>query len=1192
MTFSIQKFGWPLILAGLFAISGTALSGQGIITGTLTGEVEDSTGAKVTDATVSAANLETGVVTNGKVDGAGVFTFSTLPIGKYKLTIKGAGFDQLEIGNIQIDANKTVSLGPERLMTGGTIEKVEVTAGASLLETTQSQITSTFDSQEITDLPTGGGLDRLALLVPGVVRTLGDNFSNSNGVGFSANGQRGRSNNFEIDGQANNDNSVAGPQVFFRNEDAVSQIQIVTNSFSAQYGRNAGSVVNYITKSGTNSFHGTGFFNWTGSWGSSLTQGQKGPQFGFCAPGQTTILGTTNACIPVPKPRYVGDEWGGTFGGPILKDKLFGFGSTLFRKTINGASPSVSSTLFPTPTGLQQLQAAFPNNPFVTSLVNQGPYSVKGGNPVPASTSNVTVCAVNATSCPAGSPSIQFGTVQRNLLSYGTDQEDLGRLDYQATQRDRFFLRYFYELNPTFVSGGTISTGTFYDTFDRAHSIGADWTHVFGPRWVNQLRYGFQQTNLTFGGDSYPTCTSTSLLSCPSSVTISGYAGYGFATNIPQGRIVKTTQAQDNVNWNIGRHAITFGGEFDNQNSPNTFLPNTNGGYTFTGFNQGLAGVGTLNLANGNPNIPFQEKDYAAYIQDDWKVTDALTLNLGMRWEFFGQSENLLHNITVARQTGPNPIWLTTLPLSLTTLPLLPNNYKNFEPRVGFAYNPSSARGLVVRGGFAINRDPQFYNVFLNVYSSAPVVNTSVINCNGTTVSCLPAGGTTNALVNAQNAAFAQTGVNPGTKSQTNVGNPFTNPYAENFNLGVQYQISRFAVAEVKYVGNHSLKNFQSLNSNPNVSSNPGVGASGTPAVTSYKTLSQAFPNFYPTSLGCTTAGSVGFGRLDCNRTYETTRANTAFSIYNALQTSITMRELKGLSGVVTYTWSRTVDNASETYSTLAGGNTIAVAQNPFDTNYGERGVSGQSFPNVIAAGLTYKLHVFDDQHGFMGRLLGGYETNLIWTYNSGQPWTPYQNYIANPNSAALAKIPAANLGAARYSFCDYYYNSGVLGADTCRPILSNASAPIGSVAINGGPGVGYLDWATGNAVSPTQAHWLFNNQYEANSRGNPFPGVGRNTLRSNTVNNLDMSLFKTLRIAEKVSGQLRFNVYNLPNRAYYGTPDAYLQDANPGVHSSNPASAQYYSSFGNYLANAGGSVSTPFGRGTRNIQVGAKVIF
>ncbi len=858
---------------------------------------------------------------------------------------------------------------------------------------------------------------------------------------------------------------------------------------------------------------------------------------------------------------------------------------------MNGASPSISSTLTPTPTGLQQLNAAFPGNPYVQSLINQGPYSVTSGNPTPIAPSNITVCALAVTTCPAGSPSVQFATVQRNLVSTSADQEDLGRLDYQATQKDRFYLRYLYQNAPTFVSGGTISTGTYYNTFDTAHSVGADWTHTFGPRWLNQIRYGFQQTKLTFGGGAYPTCTTTNLASCPSNVAVTSYATYGPATNIPQGRIVKATQVQDNANWALGRHAITFGGEFDYQNSPNTFLPNTSGSFNFTNNNYALAGNGTLTLANGNPLIPFTEPDYALYFQDDWKVTPSLTVNLGLRWELFTQSINLIHNETVARQTGSNPLWNTTLPLSQTTFPLIPQNYKNFQPRLGFAYNPQSMPALVFRGGYAINFDPAFYNLFLNVYSSAPVTNSGAIACNGTTVSCLPTSGTTNATVNAQDGQYNPTGIDPGTKIQTNVGIPFTNPYAQNYNLGVQYQTGRFAVVEVKYVGNHSLKNFQSLNSNPDVALAPPAG--NVPVTQGYRTLAQAFPGSFPAGSYCGTTTADGFGRLNCNLSIETTRANTAFSIYNSLQTSVTMHELHGLSGTATYTYSRTVDNASEAYSSGTGGQAISVPQNPFDTNVAERGVSGQSYPNVASIGLVYKLPIFGTQRGFLGRLLGGYSTNLIWTYNSGQPFTPEQPYKASPNTAALAKIPTANQGQALYSFCDYYYNVNVVGVDTCRPILSNPSAPLGSAGINGGPGVGYLNYATGASINPNQVQWLFDNQYEAEARGTPFPGVSRNTLRGNTVNNLDMSLFKTIRIKEGVSAQLRLNAYDLPNRAYYGTPDINLNDANPAVHTSNVNNQQqYYASFLNYLANTGGSVSAPFGRGTRNIQVGAKVFF
>jgi hypothetical protein len=277
------------------------------------------------------------------------------------------------------------------------------------------------------------------------VRTLSDNFANTNGVGVSSNGERGRSNNFELDGQTNNDNSVTGPQVFFRNEDALAEVQVITNNFSAQYGRNVGSVVNYITKSGTNSIHGTAFENYVGSWGSSLTQGQKSPLLGFCNPSAPAT-----GCIPVIVPRVTANEYGGTLGFPIWKDKLWGFGGTLFRRVTNGASASTTTT--PTPT-------------------QTGPSSVKAGNPQPiASTiSTITVCAQAVSACPAGTgAAIQVAGISRKLPSTSSDQEDLGRIDFQVTPRDRYFLRYFYQKAPTFVSGGTITTGSYYDTHDIA----------------------------------------------------------------------------------------------------------------------------------------------------------------------------------------------------------------------------------------------------------------------------------------------------------------------------------------------------------------------------------------------------------------------------------------------------------------------------------------------------------------------------------------------------------------------------------------------------------------------------------------------------------------------------------------------------------------------------------------------------
>ncbi len=1175
----------------LAAITLNFAHAQGIITGSIAGTVQDAAGAAVVGANIVTHNNATGVDFQMKTGGAGEFTVSDLPIGEYTVTITATGFSETRLNGISVRSGVSSSAGFVKLSVTNS-ETVEVGTTAAILQTEQSQITTTFDAQEITDLPTGGGLDKLTLLVPGVTRTLNNNYANTNGTGISSNGLRGRSNNFEIDGQSNNDNSVSGPQLFFHNEDALSEVQIVTNNFSAQYGRNAGSVVNYNTKSGTNTFHGSGFYNFVGSWGSSLLQGNKSQLQGFCNPdGSTpTTLGATT-CTPISKPRLVANEYGGTLGGPVLHDKLFFFGGTLWRRAAFGASPTTTTTLTPTPNGLKQLQAAFPGNPFVTSLINQGPYSVATGSPTPGSAQMIPVCAQSVTTCPAGSPQVEFAGLTRFVAGPSLDQEHIGRLDYQPTSKDRFFVRYIYQDAPTLVAGGNIAVGNYYNVYNSAHSVGADWTRTFSSRLLNQLRYSFQQTKLVFEGGGYANCTTSNIASCPSNVGITGYLGYGQATNLPQGRIVKVNQLQDNATYSFGRHNILFGGEYDFQNSPNTFLPTTNGSFSFNNFNYALAGNGTLSLANGNPLLPFKEPDVAAYIQDDWKISPQFTMNLGLRWEWFEQSINVVHDISVARQTGSNPIWNTALPLNLTTFPSLPNRYKNFEPRLGFAYNPSSMSGLVVRGGYSINFDPAFYNIFLNAATSSPVVNTGIIQCNGGTIRCLPSGGTTGALVHAQNDANNPTGGNPGAKVQSNVDPGFGNPYVQNYSLGVQYALGKYVVAEARYVGNHATKLFQSINGNADIALAPPsnqIPAYSATAPGGYKTLAQAFPGLFPAGSYCTTAGAIGFGYQDCNRTTVTRRGNYAFSNYNAIQTQLQTRAFHGLTGNVAYTFSRAIDNANEVYSTASVG-LISVPQSPFDTNYGERGVSAQSFPNTTAMGLVYTPPVFKDQRGIVGRALGGWQANTIYTFNSGQPWTPYQTTkFASTGSLALAKIPTANQGQALYSFCDYYYNTNALGADSCRPVLANATAPVGTVGINGGPGVGYLNIASGASINRTDVHWLVNNQYEAQALGTPYPGAPRNTQRANTVNELDFAVFKNVTIRESKSLQLRLNVYNLPNRAYYGSPDPNIADANPAVHGKVP-----YASFGNFLANSGAVISTPgYGRGSRNIQLGGKFTF
>jgi len=1164
----MKKFAIASILTLVLVLITVSGYAQGITTGVITGVVVDQQGAVVAGATVAATDDATGSTVSTVSQGNGAFQFPTVPVGTYSITITSTSFAPSKLTNVGVTSGIVVALGKVTLKPG-TSETVTVEGGVPLLETSQSQVTTTFDAEEVSSLPTGGGLDELTLLIPGVANVHDNNRSNTNGVGFSVNGERGRSNNFEIDGQANNDNSVAGPQVFFQNEDAIQEIQVITNDYSAEYGRNMGSVVNYITKSGTNSIHGSAVWIYTGSWLSSATAAQKDPQF-------TSTPGVT---------RFTDNQVEGTLNMPIIKDKLWASGSALRGTYLGGPHSYASSRPYMTPSQIATAQTFFTGNPnaqaALASIANEGPYGVSYGNPTQytaGTPSTLTFCAAAVTTC-GTNPSVTIANVYpvyRIIAGHSYDEEFMGRLDYQLGPKDRLFARYIYQNDPSIPGGGTYSTGAFYDVLDRAHSIGSDWTHTFNPNVVNTARYSFQQTVLEFDNGGFSTCTDNTIGNCPSTITISsGLGSYGLANNIPQGRVVKVTQAQDNAHWTYGNHSFAFGGEWDYQNSPNVFLPYIDGGFTFSNFNYMLAGSGTGTLTSGNPNIHFTEPDWAGYFQDSWKAAPSLTLNMGLRYEYFGQSANLLNKITTAQQTGPSPFWLTSLPLSKTTFPYIQPNYKNIEPRFGFAWNPDIlGKKMVLRGGFAINVDPAYYNIALNSYGAAPVVNQASFTCNGTSVNCLPAGGTTGTLVHAQDNAYNPTGVDPGTKNETWMSQKFKNPYSENYTLSLQYQFARHGAFEIGYAGNHTIGNFQSINGNPVLSSSTNSPATD-------------FPSLYPAGSYCTTstlAGGGDIGHALCGYTNARLRANTAFSIYNGLQSKITLQGYHGWSGTVGYTYSRTIDNTSEVYGTAAGGATNAFSANPQNVDGAERGVSGDSFTNVIGLGLTYKVPFYQNSTSFMGKLLGGFQLNSLYNYNSGQPYS-IQQYYASLSSYATTTTST-------YSECDRAFDLAFsTGLDNCRPILANASAPV-SVGINTGSGK-YVDYLTGVAAARTSFRWIVNNRNEALALGTPFPGVGRNTLRGNTYNNTDMSIFKDTKFEihdHTYVTELQIVAFNALNRAYYGTPGSIIDEIG-SASAPSPYTGLAANSLQNFYDN-GGFSSNGFGSGSRNVQLAFKVKF
>ncbi len=1142
----VFRFSFVLVvLLAVLAVWPVSAGAQGIVTGSISGVVQDKGGAVIPGATVKATQIGTNREFTTRSSNAGVIAIPLLPVGTYSVTVEAPNFQKFEAKAVNVSVGKDTPLGAITMQVGSNTEVVTVEGAAPLVETTTNEISQTFDTKQTANLPIGNTYDSLALFVPGVA-TAGDaSFSNNNGAEFSANGQRARSNNFQLDGQNNNDSTIGGPSIFFGNQDVISEVQVITN-YSAEYGRNLGSTVNYITKSGTNNLHGTLYeFNQNSGLDSLANQEKsriqtKTGDFFFtdpngdpwCAPGQTPAAGV---CAKPRPPKYVDNRFGGTLGGPIVKNRIWFFGSANFQRTRTGGGASSSSPgITPTPNGIQQLEAAFPNSPGVAALAAFGPSTVKAGNPQFGNIQMVPVTA-NGITVP-----IEFGTISRSIPSQYNDYEATGRVDFQLTPKDRFFVRYLFQQNTTtnfaFNGSAAAAAGDFVDVPGRSQQIGLDLTHTFNPNLLNQVRFSYSRANSAFEGGAFPNCLQTNLTGCTPQIVIDAPTDLGFGVNIlwPQGRIINNTQVQDNASWLHNKHFIKFGGEYSRQRAPNYGLFNVNGLFDFDNFNALVANTPNLSTVADGPFVQrLKQNDIALYIQDDWRVKENLTLNLGLRWEYFGQAANLLHEESVAQQTGPNPLWDPTLPLSRTTIPKFPNHYRNFGPVFGFNWTPGFGKMLfgngatVIRGGFRIAYDFPYYNMANNVAAGAPV--STLASFVSGTIPGLPAGTDfSGPAVQASLLQFAPVGGDPGLALQTLLDPNFRPPYSEQWNFGIQRQIGSRAAAEVRYVGNHTLHNFQEVNGNPALG--PLIDAGFANVIPS---------NLHPCDDPTQPGFDGGFRHADCTKTNVVEYTSSAYSIYHGLQTQLRMGDWHGLTMSAAYTFSKTIDNTSEAFSSTGyGGNAVAYAQNPFDVTRAERGISGISYPHVFGLYLQYDLPWMRSQQGFLGHLLGGWEVNTTYRYTSGQPYTVTQRW--RPGE----------------SLCDPTNFTGGSSRDACRPILGSPSAPfdaVGQCTDPTAPDCGITDIVTGNPTSLSGVHWIINNPMAAQAFGSPFLGVGRNTARGQAISTANLAFFKNTRLTERLTFQFQAQAFNVLNRQFLGVPNGRVNNAVTGIFG-NPA--------------------------------------
>jgi Carboxypeptidase regulatory-like domain len=1133
-----------------------------VLKGSISGTAVDQQGAVVSGAQVKATNTATGAVHTTTSDSSGLFRFNLIPAGDYKIEISAPNFKTAVQNNVIVSAGQDRGLGTVKLTVGETNTTVEVTAEAPLIETTQAQVTNTFSGVQLSTfagVQENQGLDNLALFVPGVSSARDNGFSNTNGgQGFSVNGLRGRNNDQQIDGQNNNDNSVGGPGLFVTDPEFVSQYVLVTNQFGPEYGRNSGSVVNIVTKSGGNAWHGSVFGTENNSILNSLNNFDKNPD--ICGTGPDGVSPGPNCKT---KPNRANDEFGGfTIGGPWIKNKLFFFGG-FDQEIVSQNNTFNTSLLTPTPAGLATIAGCPGVNAAALNAISKfGPYAISAGNPHPNGT------PVNAGPCGA-----ELAGVSRTVPQPVHAFDWIVKQDLQLGS-DSITGRYIFNRGNFFNLSDNGAAGYFFNEPALSQAALLSWTHNISAHMVNEARASFGRLNVEFGGSALSGAaepTAQQLDQAPANVIFraTNLLGFGPATNLPQQRIVNTWQAQDNWNYVLGKHQLKAGVNWTYQRSPNIFLPNINGQYRFSNWNSFFANTpNRIRIASGPSLLDFREYDTFAYGGDDFKITQHLTLQLGLTWSYYGQPANLFNDITTTREgNAGTALWATTeptgapdalgntfsnpgasIPQSVRTTPTIPAPKNSFGPSFGFTYSPQWGGFLtgngktVIRGGYRYLYDPPFYNIYLNVSTSAPVTFLNTVPSPAThPLPAVPTGPNVRTAL----APAIQRGVfDPREFAQTHITPNFGPDKVHTWTLGLERELTKNAAIEARYVGNHAYSLFQTLDGNPFIAD-----------------LKRDFPNLVPSNLTpCATplfTNSSGTfndptGRLDCSQGVNRTRANSGYSNYNAAQVEFRANNLfKQLTIRSAYTFSKTLDNVSEIFSTFGGGNTVFFGQNPAQqvTGKGEYSFSGLDYPHQWSMLFYEQLPFFKEQHGLVGHVLGGWSLSGNYLIASGQRYTPVQ-------ATAIAASTAAG---------DYYdlgYILNFAGADTAHPFIGNLSAPATAVGIFGGDACSFFgagcDVApnqlismnqlnkdgTSQTVTNNQVRFIINGGEAQTIFGTPFGNSPRNPVQDAMQAIGNASIYKNIKLGEHIAFEFHTSFINVFNQTNFSSVDPILEDA------------------------------------------------
>ena len=925
------------------SLSAFILFAQSLNTGTFLGSVRDQTSASVPEATIRIVNAATGLAREAKTDVQGNYQILQVPAGVYRIEFEKTGFQKTVYQDIAISAGQSLRVDGD-LKVGSVTEAVQVEAKVAQVDTTSASVNATVYGSQVQELALNTrSFTQLVTLQPGVASNQAQQpgFGSNTGVPFSFNGGQQSSNNWLLDGGRNID-TYNGNNLTMVNLDAIAEVRIERNAYSAEFGRNSGAQVNVITRSGSNSFHGSAF---------EFFRNDHLDSRNFFATAK-------------PKNRY--NNFGWTLGGPIRRDKLFFFLSNEYRRIIQ--TTGTRTTIVPTDA---QLAGDFTGSRVINDPLTGQPFP---NNRIPAARLDPNAQVLLKTYYARPVPGFQQGALNFNSSAPdGTRYRSaLGRLDYNIKPTLTWFGRYNIDSTRLDSPFGLFAPNPMPDVAasQQAHimytaNTSLNWT--VRPTLLNQLTAAWYHGSMAistmpaaararapeFKVPRYFDTATDSAGFIPSISMAQGYAS--IAINWPQNISHYTFEVMDNVSWIRGNHTIKFGGMISRDSKrQNSSAINNNGTFTF---NAAATNDALADMLTGYAYIYSETSDHrsgaavftdtALYIQDQYRVFPRLTVTAGLRWEFFqpehgndglvsyfdpnrfdrDKAARVLPNgeIVPGTENFGNGIVVAGAPENPYGFATTNSRYQTFGPRFGFSYALTGDNRTVLRGGYGLFHDrwSQFISATRNNYPfnrSISIYNTNFSN---------PAGGT--------RRIFPSTIVT--------MASPWDVPYLQKWSLDVQRQLPGDTMLMVGYVGskgNHVIRTLDWNQPAPSISI--ATGAVSANALRPY-------PGF---------AGITAYN----------TAANSA---YHSLQASGVRRFSGGFSIQASYTWSKSIDDSVAPYDIYSSYGTI-------------RGLSNFNRGHMMIASYIWELPFASGATGLKRKVLHGWQVSGITSFQTGNP--------------------------------------------------------------------------------------------------------------------------------------------------------------------------------------------------------------